>query len=158
MHKVHVPYLSGAPLRQLEELAAWSEQLTSGMLVAFTSHASERRLWPMEGCYWLARTLGPAFAVPASQVHASDYFEEGWLVVKCQWYKVITTSPRCYKLLAGEKLLVVSEMIRMKNVKFEKTVGRESRSSIAVSYMSEDTHNALEACARAQCDDDDASV
>ena len=82
------------------------------MLVAFTSHASERRLWPMEGCYWLARTLGPAFAVPASQVHASDYFEEGWLVVKCQWYKVITTSPRCYKLLAGEKLLVVSEMIR----------------------------------------------
>ena len=34
----------------------------------------------------------------------------------------------------------------------DKTVGRDSRSSIAVSYMGEDTHNALEACARVQRD------
>ena len=37
-------------------------------------------------------------------------------------------------------------MIRMKNIKFEKTVGRDSRSSIAMHCMSEDTHNALEVC------------
>ena len=100
MRRPHLP-ASWAPAQtRCEELAAWSEQLTSGMLVAFTSHASERRQWPMEGCYWLARTFGPAFAVPESQVHASDYFEAGWLVIKCQWYQVITTSPRCFNLLA----------------------------------------------------------
>ena len=31
-------------------------------------------------------------------MHATDWFEAGWLVVKAQWYELVTTSPRCYKL------------------------------------------------------------
>ena len=65
MHPVTVPWVSGPPLRQLEELAAWGEQLKSGMIVAFVAHSAD--VW-MEGNYWLALINGPAFPVPESQV------------------------------------------------------------------------------------------
>ena len=65
MHPVAVPWVSGPPLRQLEELAAWGELLKSGMIVAFTADAAD--VW-MEGSYWLALINGPAFPVPESQV------------------------------------------------------------------------------------------
>ena len=56
----------------------------------------------------------------ASQVHASDQFEAGWLVVTAQWFQLLTTSPRCYKLQTVERTLVVNEMIRLSGLKFEK--------------------------------------
>ena len=48
--------------------------------------------------------------MPVSQVHASDRFEAGWLVVKAQWFEIVTTSPRCYKLQTEERTLVVNEI------------------------------------------------
>ena len=96
MHRVAVPWLSGPQLRQLEELAAWGEMLKAGMIVGYTADASETHI---EGSYWLALIKGPAFPVPESQLlHASDQFQAGWLVVKAQWFELLTTSPRCYKL------------------------------------------------------------
>ena len=67
MHRVAVPWVSGPPLRQLEELAAWGETLKSGMIVLFSAHGTDVH---MEGNYWLALINGPAYPVPESQ--ASD--------------------------------------------------------------------------------------
>ena len=64
MHPVEVPWVSGPPLHQLEELAAWAELLKEGMIVAFTAHSDD--VW-MEGNYWLARLNGPAYPVPEDQ-------------------------------------------------------------------------------------------
>jgi hypothetical protein len=82
MHRVAVPWLSGPPLRQLEELAAWGEMLKSGMIVAYTAHEGDKGTDQDEGCYYLALISS---LVPESQVHASDRFEAGWLVVKAKW-------------------------------------------------------------------------
>eukprot|EP00966_Prymnesium_polylepis_P028202 652283-Prymnesium_polylepis.1 len=68
MHPVSVPWVSGPPLRQLEELAAWGELLKMGMIVAFTAHAKDN--W-MEGSYWLALICGPAHPVPEELARAS---------------------------------------------------------------------------------------
>ena len=68
MHPVQVPYVSGPPLRQLEELAAWGELLKSGMIVAFTAHTKD--VW-MEGSYWLALICGPAYPVPEAQARVA---------------------------------------------------------------------------------------
>jgi|EP00966_Prymnesium_polylepis_P189762 hypothetical protein len=67
IHPVQVPWVSGPPLRQLEELAAWGELLKSGMIVAFTAHSKD--VW-MEGSYWLAMICGPAYPVPEEQARA----------------------------------------------------------------------------------------
>ena len=91
MHRVAVPWLSGPPLRQLEELAAWGEMLKKGMIVAYTADAADLRTAQAEGCYYIALIQGAAFPVPESQVHASDSFEAGWLVVKAQWFELVTT-------------------------------------------------------------------
>ena len=64
MHRFAVPWVSGPPLRQLEELAAWGELLKMDMIVAFTAHPRDVH---MEGNYWLAKLSGPAFPVPESQ-------------------------------------------------------------------------------------------
>ena len=35
-----------------------------------------------------------------SMLHAGDEFEEGWLVVEAQWYKLEQLSPRGYRRAA----------------------------------------------------------
>ena len=148
MHRVAVPWLSGPALHQLAELAAWGELLKSEMVVAFTAHPDDASKWPLEGNYYLAQIQGPAFPVPESQVHASDRFEAGWLVVKAHWFVIVTTSPRCYKLQTVERTLVVSEMIRLPNIKFDKVVKRSPRLGDSQFFLSEDTHNMIESCVR----------
>ena len=150
MHRVAVPWLSGPTLHQLAELAAWGELLKSEMVVAFTADPADASTWPLEGSYYLAQIQGPAFPVPESQVHASDQFEAGWLVVKARWFQITTVSPRCYKLQTVDRLLVVSEMIRLSNIKFEKVVKRSPRLGDSQYFLSEDTHNMIESCVRAQ--------
>ena len=198
MHRTSVPWLSGPPLRQLEELAAWGEGLEDGKIVSLTADEDQVDL---EGSYWLALLKEPAFPVPESQVwsltysiaralaltlalalaltlalalalltpplllsripctsastlqvQASDLFEAGWLVVKAQWFQVVTTSPRCYKLQKEERLLVVNSMIRLSGLKFEKVVKRSPRLGDSQYFLSEDTHNMIEACVRDQAD------
>ena len=93
---------------------------------------------------------GVAHPVPESQVHASDQFEEGWLVVKARWFELVTESPRCYKLMPEERLLVVNEMIRLSSLKFAKVVKRSPRFGDSQYFLDEDTHNMIESCVRDQ--------
>jgi hypothetical protein len=86
----------------------------------------------------------------ASQVHASDQFEAGWLVVTAQWFQLLMTSPRCYKLQTVERTLVVNEMIRLSGLKFEKVQRASPRLGNSLYFLSEDTHNMIEACVRDQ--------
>ena len=148
MHPAKVPWLSGPALHQLEELAAWGELLKSGMVVAFTADPDDKEEWPLEGNYYLAQILGPAYPVPESQVHASDRFEAGWLVVKAKWFEIVTVSPRCYKLQTVERILVVSEMIRLASIKFDKMVKRSPRLGDSQYFLGEDTHNMIESSVR----------
>ena len=61
-----------------------------------------------------------------------------------------TSIPSCYKLTTVERTLVVSEMIRLSNVKFDKVVKRSPRLGDSQYFLSEDTHNMLESCVRDQ--------
>ena len=147
MHGAKVPFVSGVALRQLEELAAWGEMLCNGMLVGYTA---DRRETHLEGNYWLALLKGPAYPVAAENVHASDQFEEGWLVVKAHWFELVTTSPRCYKLQHEERTLIVNEMIRLSGIKWDKVIKRSPRLGDTQYFLSEDWHNTLTSCVRAQ--------
>ena len=60
-------------------------------------------------------------------MHASDQYKEGWLVVKASWFKIVTTSPRCYKLESVKRTLVVNEMIRVSTIIFDKVVKQSPR-------------------------------
>ena len=142
--------MSGAPLRQLEELAAWGEMLRADMLVAFTADKNDAGEWPLEGNYYLAVLQGSAYPVPESQVQATDRFEAGWLVADAQWLEVVGDSPRIYKLRPGKRTLVVSEMIRLSTIRWDKVDKRSPRLGQTLYYLGEDTHNMIEACVRDQ--------
>ena len=66
-----------------------------------------------QGLYWLARALGPAYPAPAHMVHATDQFEEGWLVVPAQWFWLEQISERGYRLMSEERLIPVSTTVRL---------------------------------------------
>ena len=87
MRRVSAPLAAGVHERQpqLQSLEQWSEMLDDGMLVAVRACRADHH---MEGVYWLALVLGPAFAAPSRLVHATSVFEEGWLIVQVQYYKL----------------------------------------------------------------------
>ena len=76
----------------------------------------------------------------------TDVIEEGWWVVKIQWYEYLPqlgTSPRHYKLSSDERLLAVNAMVRIAGVRFESKL-RESRSGVQV--LSENPHKNIQMC------------
>ena len=80
-------------------------------------------------------------------VHATDQFEEGWLIVPAKWFWLEQISERGYRLLTEQKLIPVSTTIRLKDIKFSNTQGgpqeRELRGRGNLSFLSEDMHNAI---------------
>ena len=108
--------------------------------------------------------LGPAFAAPSNLVHATSVFEEGWLIVPAQYYKLEQVSERGYRLLPEKRFLVVNALIRLKGLAFHRTQGgpqqRDLRTTATgpaaaarkagvggLSFLSEDMHNTiLDAC------------
>ena len=74
-------------------------------------------------------------------------------MVKAQFFELATQSPRCYKLQTVERLLVVNEIIRLSNLKFDKVIKRSRRLGESEFYLGEDTHNMIESCVRAQPED-----
>ena len=66
-------------------LQEWANNLKPNLLVAFKAAADQQNL---EGDYWLAKILGPAFPAPADMVHAGTEYREGWLICEAQWYKL----------------------------------------------------------------------
>jgi uncharacterized membrane protein YgcG len=90
----------------------------------------------MEGVYWLAVLLDAAFPATAKMTHASDVFEEGWLLVQAKWYKYEPDAKhpkgwRGYSLLPEERLLVVASMLRLKDINFESSPRRTLRPAVA---------------------------
>ena len=108
----------------------------------------------MEGVYRLARLLGPAFAAPSRLVHATSVFEEGWLIVQAQYYKLEQVDPlaahrthhtapispcvaplsqvseRGYRLLPEKRYLVVNSLVRLKGLEFSRTQGGPQQRSL----------------------------
>ena len=161
MRQVMAPLAVGVQERlpQMQSLETWGDQLKDGMICAM--RADKDDLW-MEGPYWLVLILGPAFPAPSNLIHAGSEFEEGWLIVKCQYYKLEQVSERGYALLPGKKLLEVSTMVRLKGLAFNGSQGgpqgralraatasgaRSSRAASGLSFLCEDMHNdVLMAC------------
>jgi len=137
MREYKVPRVSGAPSKpQLVALQEWADSLRAGQIVVFTAAASMDV--HMEGVYWLARLLDSAFPATAAMAHASEEIEEGWLIVRAQWYKYVPEAThskgwRGYVLLHEEKLLVIgsSSMLRLKGIKFESEPRRALRPAAA---------------------------
>ena len=114
----------------------------------------------MEGPYWLIRLCGQAFAAPSNLIHAGIEFEEGWLIVQAQYYKLEQTSERGYRLLPEKKYFVVNALIRLTGIEFCRTQGgpqqRDFRTTATgpaaaarkegvggLSFLSEDMNNIL---------------
>ena len=164
MRQVTAPLAAGVQERmpQMQSLEAWGDGLDEGMLCAM--RATKDDLW-MEGPYWLVCLLGPAFPAPSNLIHAACEFEEGWLIVKCQYYKLEQVSERGYRLLPAMKYLVVNAMVRLSGLAFARTQGGPQQRTLrttatgpaaaarsqgvgGLSFLSEDMHNSiLNACA-----------
>ena len=101
-------------------------------MVAFVADRADVH---MEGVYWLAQLLDVAFPATAAMAHASDVFEEGWLLVRARWYKFEPNAKhpkgwRGYSLLPEVRLLVIgTSMLRLKDIKFESVPRRMLRSA-----------------------------
>ena len=165
MRQVTAPLAAGVQERQpqMQSLEAWGDGLKDKMLCAMRVVKDD--LW-MEGPYWLVLLLGPAFPAPSHLIHAGCAFEEGWLIVKCQYYKIEQVSERGYRLLPEIKYLVVNCMVRLSGLAFNRTQGgpqnRKLRTTATgpaaavrkegvggLSFLSEDMHNCiLAACAQ----------
>ena len=96
----------------------------------------------IEGGYWLCLVLCKPYKATRREACATDVIEEGWWVVKIQWYAYEHgTSPRQYKLLPETRLLAVNAMVRIKDVRFE-TKERASRSGFQV--LGEEAHKNIQ--------------
>ena len=72
-------------------------------------------------------------------------YEAGWLVVRGRWFGLEQRSPRGYKLLPRQVLVVVNSMIRLPNVVFAGgAVGKPLRvTRSGLSAIEEDMYNLL---------------
>ena len=153
MRSVEAPLSKGVHVRsgQLLQLHEFGELLEKGMLVAANAADDERHL---EGDYWLALLVGGAFECPADMVHATDVFEEGWLVVRVKWYRLKQISERGYVLLSEERVVPVMSLVRLLGLAFSNSYAakRVLRSAVAsgegaLHFLDEDTNNLiLSAC------------
>ena len=164
MRQVSTPLAAGVQKRQpqLQSLAAFGDQLEEGMICGVRVEKDD--LW-MEGPYWLIKLLGRAFAAPSELVHAGSVFEEGWLIVQAQYYKLEQVSERGYRLILAKKYFVVNSLIRLTGIGFSRSQSgpqqRQFRTTATgpaaaarkdgvggLSFLSEDMNNTLlAACA-----------
>lgn len=120
-------HFSGAP-SQTATLEAFAKTLAKGQLRAVRVDSAEKGI---EGDFWLADVLGKAQQATARQASASELFEEGWWIVKIEWYKREPNSIYNYKLLPkSSRWLAVNAIIRVDGIAFEG--GRASRSAVYV--------------------------
>ena len=165
MRTVSAPLAAGVQERQpqMQSLEVFGDKLEAGMIVAFNVDKDD--LW-MEGPYWLVKLLGPAFPAPSELVHAGSVFEEGWLIVQGQYYKLEQTSERGYRLLPQKRYFVVNSMIRLMGVSFCRSQGGPQHRVLrpnptgpegagrkegigGLCFLSEDMHNMLLSCCAA---------
>ena len=82
MRSYTVPRVGSTQKAQMMALQEWADSLRKGQIVVFVAHAADVH---MEGVYWLALLLDDAFPATAAMAHASDVFEEGWLLVRASY-------------------------------------------------------------------------
>ena len=141
------------------------------MLVAVRAERAEHYI---EGVYWLAHLLGPAFPAPSRLVHATSVFEEGWMIVPAQYYMLEQVSERDYRLLSEKRYRVVNTLVRLKELAFIRTQGGPQQRLLrptatgpaaaarkegvgGLSFLSEDMHNTiLSTCEAADEEHNDA--
>ena len=112
----------------------------------------------LEGRFWLAFVLGPAFPAPAHMAMATDVFEEGWLIVPVHWYTLVDRGRLGYKREDGvTRYIVVNAMIRLGGLRFEGSQGgpqgrklRNQATNGGLSFLGRDAQNLI----LAACDDD----
>lgn len=136
---------------QLLDLQEWGDSLDKGQLVGLRVDRADLHI---EGIFWLALTMGPAFPAPSDMALATDVFEEGWLIVPVKWYKLEDKDRRGYKLLPEVRHIVVNAMIRLGGLHFEGSQGgpqgRTFRRGDGLSFLGLDAKNLLIAA----CDGD----
>ena len=98
----------------------WAESLAGDQLVGVRADQADLHI---EGKFWLALVLGPAFPAPAHMALATDVYEEGWLIVPIKWYALEDKDRRGYKLLNQKRYIVVNAMIRLGGLHFEGSQG-----------------------------------
>ena len=117
------------------------KEVAANSIGVVAADAAEQHI---EGGYWLCAVLGKPYKATRREACATDVIEEGWWVVKIQWYEYQHgTHPRQYKLLPGTRLLAVNAMVRIKDVRFE---NRERASRSAVKILGEATHKNIQMC------------
>jgi hypothetical protein len=109
---------------QLQSLDEWGEHVGNEKILAIrvdrdavknSADAAES-----EDAFWLAKPIGAAFTVPQSMVLETDQFEEGWLVVRAKWYKLVTGTLRSFTLLKKDTLIPLGATSRLRDIKFSK--------------------------------------
>jgi len=125
----------------------------------------DKREQGLEGLYWLAVLLGPAFEATEETLQATDRIQPGYLVVKAKWLKLEKRSCegglRSYSVLDAEVLLVVNHTVRLSGLQFAngkagpagrvlKSMTKEAEAKGKLVYISSETHHSIEAC----CDED----
>ena len=128
---------------ELEEFARTQVQANSIGVVP--ADVKEQHI---EGGYWLCLIMCKPYLATRREACATDVIEEGWWVIKIQWYvyqhEVTPGTPRCYKLEPGERLLAVNALLRISGVRFESGQQRASRSGTCV--LGDETHKSIQAC------------
>lgn len=141
--RAYCPLDKAAPTRitRSAALEGWTESLEVGQIVAVRVAVDERGANLGHQRYWLARLRSKPYELSERQLHAGNQFEPGWIVCKAEWFDLVQTSHRGFRLLPDEMLLSTNDMIRLRGIDFEKVDGR-GRS--AVYKISEKLHNELE--------------
>ena len=139
---------------QLQGLQEWGEQLDKGMLIGVRVDRAERHI---EGSFWLALVMGPAFPAPAHMALQTDVYEEGWLIVPVKWNEQEDKERRGYKLQSQLRYIVVNATVRLAGLRFEGSQGgpqgrvlRNQAKSGGLSFLGLDTRNLI----LAACDEE----
>lgn len=100
---------------QSQTLEEWAATLVAGTVGVIRAARDEIAL---EGRYWLCLLHEKPYQLTREELHAGEHFQPGWWVAKAQFYSLVQTSERAYKL-GREFLLNINAMVRVAAPKFE---------------------------------------
>ena len=103
--QVPLPRGTASRVGQIESLEEWAALLKRGMVIGVRAAGAEQH---HEGPVWLLLIESEAFTVPEDLVHSSAEYEAGWLVVHGRWFGLEQLSPRGYKQLPRQMVVVVN--------------------------------------------------
>ena len=127
VRRVKVPRADRSALRQMDSLHMFAASCKKGQLATTRVSSDEVCL---EGLYYLVLLLCVPYTLEKETVFNTDSFEEGDLVVRISYYKLVRSDVeggfRSYELLEGkqlERMIHVSSLIRLRGLLFSQGVG-----------------------------------